>query len=130
MQYTIVILIEGNRPHPRCPQCDMFLSCKAFNIQHMAPDFFQWGEERKRRRLVEEEARAGDETALAADEIPLAQVTSFKYLWRILTVADDDLPEVIRNLRKARRKWTWLTRFMDRKREDVRTSGQIYLAVV
>ena len=46
--------------------------------------------ERKWRRLVEEEAREGTERALTAYGVPLAQVTSFKYLGRVLLVEDNN----------------------------------------
>ena len=62
-QDKIVTLEEGNQPYPRCPQCDMFVSCKALNRWHMKTAFFRHSAERKRRYLVEEEARAGAETA-------------------------------------------------------------------
>ena len=39
-------------------------------------------------------------------------------------------PEVVCNLRKARRKWERLTRVLSREGVDDRTSDQIYLAVV
>ena len=31
---SIVILEEGNQPHPRCPQCDMFVPQEALNRAH------------------------------------------------------------------------------------------------
>ena len=30
----IVILKEGNRPHPRFPNCDMFVPCMALKRRH------------------------------------------------------------------------------------------------
>ena len=65
-----------------------------------------------------------------ADGIPLSQVTSFKYLGRIITLVDDACPAVDSNLRKARRKWAQLTGVMGREGVDARTSVQIYLVVV
>ena len=32
---TIVILEEGKQPYPRCPRCDMLVSNKALNDQHL-----------------------------------------------------------------------------------------------
>ena len=43
---------------------------------------------------------------------------------------DENWPEVVRNLRKAKQKWVRLTRVMGREGEDARKSGQVYLAVV
>ena len=42
------------------------------------------GEERKQLRLAEEEARSETETAITAYRTPLAPVTYFKYLGRVL----------------------------------------------
>ena len=76
----------------------MFVSQKSLNGRHTREA------DRKHRCLAEEEAREGAETAFTADGIPLAHVTSFKYIGLILTAADVNCPEVVRNLRKARRK--------------------------
>ena len=108
----------------------MFVSHKALNGWHLKTEFFQWGEERKRRRLSEEEARAGFEEAITAYGTPIAPVTSLKYIGRVLLAADNDWPVVVRNLRKARQKWAWLTRVLIREGADAWTSCQIYLTVV
>ena len=56
---TIVITEEGNRLHPRCPACEMFVPWAALNRYHPLLDLCVWGEERNRWRLSEEEAWAG-----------------------------------------------------------------------
>ena len=58
---TIMILEEGDIHYPWFPKCDMFVSHKALSGRHLATDVFRRGEERKRRRLLEEEAQAGTE---------------------------------------------------------------------
>ena len=60
---------------------------------------------------------------------PLALVTSFKYLRILLLVADEDWPEVVNNLCRARQKLSQLTRVLIREYVDAWTSGQICLAV-
>ena len=92
----------------------------------MTTSFCQKGSERKRRCLVDEEARAGDETSFTADGIPLNQFIDFKYLGRIITVTDDDWPAVVSNLRKARQKWARFTGFLGGEGVHARTLGQIY----
>ena len=109
MQDKIVILEEGNQTYPRCPQCDMFVLQKSLNGQELATVFCQRGSERKCCCLAEEEARAGTEMSLTAYGVPLALVTSFKYLGRVLVAEDDDWPAVIPNLQHAREKWARLT---------------------
>ena len=70
----------------------------------MTTAFYQWGAESKRRRLVEEEARAGFETEITEYGIPLALVTYLKYLGRIITNTDDEWPAVVSHLHKASHK--------------------------
>ena len=79
---------------------------------------------------MEKEARVGEEAAITAYGIPLAPVTSFNYLGIILLAADGDWSAVVRNLRRARQKWTRMTRLLSREGTDALTLGQIYLAVV
>ena len=127
---AIVILEESNRPYPRCPQCGMFVPQKALNCRHLATALCRQGMDRKWRSLAEEEAREGTVRALTAYGVPLYQVTSFKYLGRVLAAEDDYWPAVVRNLRHARQKWERLTWVLSREGADARTSGQIYLSVV
>ena len=75
-----MILEEGNRLYPRCPQCDIFVPQKALNGQHPAIEFCIRVMERKWSRLAEEEAREWKERALTAYGVTLYRVTSFKYL--------------------------------------------------
>ena len=87
------------------------------------------GAERKW-RLLEEEAPAGAEAAFTAYGIPLALVTSFRYLGRFLLEDEDNWPSLVRYLYKAQRKWVRLTRIFIREGADTWTLGQIYFAVV
>ena len=73
-----MILEEGNRPYPLCHKCDMFVSYKTLNVQHLETEFCRWGEERKWCRLAEKEVRSGTATAITAYGIPLVPVASFK----------------------------------------------------
>ena len=57
VQGKIVILEEGSRPYPRCPQCDMFVPQNALNIHHMTIALCRRGMERKWCCLAEEESR-------------------------------------------------------------------------
>ena len=121
---------EGNQPYPRFPKCDMFVSHKALNGQYLTRAFCRNVEERKRRLLEKEEAQAGTELAITAYGISLSPVTYWKYLGRVLSVADGNWPEVVNNLWRARHMWVRLTNVLSREGADARTSVQIYLAVV
>ena len=58
------------------------------------------GEERKQRRMVAEEARAGTERAFSVYGRLITTMTLFKYLGHILTASYDDCPVVVGNLQK------------------------------
>ena len=75
---TVVILEEGNLPHPRCPLCDMMVSWKALNGMHRRTAQCTRGAERKRRRLVDEEEREVTVRDFSAYGLPLEMVKSFK----------------------------------------------------
>ena len=90
VQDKIVILEEGNLPHPRFPACDMFISWAALNRRHTLSDIYAQGAERKRRRMADEEAWEGAVTALQAYERPLKIVSSFKYPVNLLIAIDED----------------------------------------
>ena len=80
--------------------------------------------------MAEEEAQAETATAISAYGIPLATVTSFKYLGRVLSESDDDWPAAAKNLQRERQKWALLSRVLVREGVDARTPGRIYMVVV
>ena len=51
--------------------------------------------------MVEDKAQAGDEAVITAYGTPLVPVTSFKYLGRVLSKAEDNWIAVVSNLRKV-----------------------------
>ena len=111
---TVVMLEEGNFPHPRCAKCNMQVPQRALNARHPGTAQCAKGAERKRRRLVETETRENSERAFEAYGAPIESVLEFKYLGRILAATDNDWPAVVENLSKARRSWGWLSRVLSR----------------
>ena len=63
---TVVMLEEGNSPHPRCDRCDMKVPRKDINGRHLGNAQCAKGLERKRRRLAEMETRENLEQAFSA----------------------------------------------------------------
>ena len=57
VQDTVVMLEEGNLPHPWCPRCNLQVPSKALNGRHLGTAQCKKGAERKRRRLAETETR-------------------------------------------------------------------------
>ena len=98
VQDKIVILEEGNRPYPRCPQCGMFVAQKSLNGRHFVTAFCRRGMERKWRCLAEEETWAGKEMALTDYGVTLDPVPSFKHLGQVLAAADNNWLAVVCNI--------------------------------
>ena len=105
MQDTIIILEEGNLPHPRCTNCDMFVPSRALNGRHKSTEMCRSGADRKRRRLAEAEFRNSTEMAFKVYRQQIQSVPRFKYLGRVFTEGYDDWPAVAGNLAKARKSW-------------------------
>ena len=57
VQDTVVMLEEGNLPHPQCPRCDLQVPRKALNGRHLGTAQCKKGVERKQRRMAEKETR-------------------------------------------------------------------------
>ena len=83
VQDTLVMLEEGNLPHPRCPRCNLQVPRKVLNGRHMGTAQYKKGAERKRRRLAE--TRENSERAFHAYRKPMEAVSGFRYLGRLLT---------------------------------------------
>ena len=74
------------------------------------------------RRLAEEKLRDITERAFKAYVAPLRNVTAFKYLGQIMTARDDDFPQVVGKLQKARKSWGQLSHILSREGADPKVS--------
>ena len=59
-----------------------------------------------------EEVISGTERAFRAYGHSLSTMIDFKYLGRILSASNDDLPEVVGNIQKAQKKWAQVLRIL------------------
>ena len=98
---TLVILEEGNLPHPRFSQFNTLVPWCTLNGIHPATAQYAMGEELKRWRLAEVELRDIKERAFEEYGEPLDNMTAFNYLGRVMTAVDDDWPELVCNLCNA-----------------------------
>ena len=126
---VVIILEEGNFPHPRCPRCDMLVPWRSLNGRHKSTAMCRSGAERKRRQLADTEVRESTEMAFEVYGVQLKTVLSFKYLGRIMTAGDDDWPAVAGNLGKARKSWGRMQRILSREGANKRVSGNFFKAV-
>ena len=70
------------------------------------------------------------ERAFRAYGIMLETFALFKYLGKVLTKGENDWPEVVGNLKKARKSWAWLMRILGREGANPRVSGMFFKWVV
>ena len=82
------------------------------------------------RRSAEAELREITDRDFEAYGEPLENVTAFKYLGRVMTEGDDDWPEVVGNLRKAREIWGQLSRILRQEGEDLKVLGHFFKLVM
>ena len=75
VQDTVVMLEEGNSPHPWCTRCEMQVPWKALNGRHLGTEQCAKREERKIWRLAQTETRENSEWAFRAYRQPLEAVT-------------------------------------------------------
>ena len=127
---SIVILEDGNKLFPRCPQCNMFVPQEALNRAHPTSEMYWGGTERKRRRLVAEDTEERTERVFLEYWKALLAVHLFKYLGRMLSSSDNNWTEVEQNLRRVQGKWGRLAKIFGREGADRRTAGKFYVAVV
>ena len=74
---TVVIMKEGNFPHPRCAQYDMLVPQRYLIGRHPITAHCARGAERKRRRLAEAETRDISEQDFEAYGGPIKNVLEF-----------------------------------------------------
>ena len=81
----------------------MLVPWSTLNGRHPATEQCARGEERKRRRLAEEELRGSMDRAFEAYGAPLENMTAFKYLVQVMNAGYDDCPAVVGNLHRTRK---------------------------
>ena len=127
---TICILEEGQHPLTKCPRCGMHVNYRALNSTHPTSQLCADGLARRRQRAAELEVRKAREHVFTACGTPLENVSSFKYLGRVLTSTDDDWPAMYANLGKARKRWGAVSRVLVRDGANPKCMAMFYKAVV
>ena len=84
----MIILEEGNLPHPRCSRCDILVPWRSLNGKHHDTAMCRSGAERKRRQMADTELQESTERAFEAYGKPIEAIPSFKYLGWIITAGD------------------------------------------
>jgi hypothetical protein len=84
----------------------------------------------KLKRAAEEDVRKAREVVFSVRGVPLESVSKFLYLGRQLSSTDDDWPDVVKNLVKARKRWATISWVLIRDGATPRISAMFYKAVV
>ena len=127
---TVVILEECNLPHTRCNLCDMMVTRKGLNGMHRRMAHCTWGAERKRQQLLAEEEREVTARAFSSYGSPLEMLTSFNYLGRVISEADNDWTVVVSNLSWEKKVWRRMLRIISREGVAPQVSGVFFKAVI
>ena len=79
---------------------------------------------------MELENLIAQETVFTVNGIPLESMDCFKYLGRIVTVDDSDMPAVMSNLHKARGRWAQASCILTHEGATPKVSAMFYKAVM
>ena len=63
-------------------------------------------------------------------ESTLEMVTYFKYLWQVILATENDWPTVVRNLARAKKVWSRMSRIISREGATPQVSGLFFKAVI
>ena len=80
--------------------------------------------------MVAEEKRTVKSRAFSAYECPFEMVTSFRYLGRVISVADDDWKSVVPNMAKARTACRSMRRILSREGVRLRVYRFFFKSIV
>ena len=76
-----------------------------------------------------EEERGFTDRAFSAYALPLEMVTSFKYPGRVISATENDRPEVVRNLDRAKMLWRRMLHILRKEGATPRVSGFFFKGV-
>jgi hypothetical protein len=127
-QHCRTILEEA--PLPRCARCDMHVPATALARGRAATLLCRQGHVLQLKRAAEEDIRKAREVVFSVLGVPLESVSKFLYLGRQLSSKDDDWPDVVNNLAKARKRWATISRVLIRDGATPKISTMFYNAVV
>ena len=125
-----VFRLCGQVCHRPCELCGMQVSPNSMQRGHRFSavcNMLARQREQARRLRACTEAQNTRFSALGSE---LGKVHEFRYLGRILTERDSDMPALYRNLTRARQRWAQLSRLLVREGATPRVSGNFYKAIV
>jgi hypothetical protein len=108
----------------------MHIPATALARGHGATLLYLQGHVLKLKSAAEEDIRKAREVVFSVRGVPPESVSNFLYLGRQLSSTDDDWPDVVKNLAKARKRWATISRVLIRDGATPRISAMFYTANV
>jgi hypothetical protein len=125
-----VIVIEEEGLLPQCPQCGLYQQNAHTNQHTKSKECIQYTEVKKKRQQ-EVLQNAATHVRFYIDNQPVAKTTKFKYLGRIITDEDEDLPAVERQITKARTTWRRIGKIIQKKTDsNPKVMATFYKAII
>ena len=124
---TIIVTEEGELP--RCERCDLFSSKSNSQSHWDSLDCKKFSEKKRNycQAIRQDVAKAVEFTVEGS---PIKRVAQFKYLGRVLDEDNNDNHAALRQLKRARDNWGWLSAALKSQGADARARGYFYKVVV
>ena len=123
--------VVGEGQYVKCPDCGQMVK-EPISIRHTQSKLCRAGAVRNAARKQQQactEARSIPFTMFVGDQA-IKQVGEFKYLGRVISHDDSDLPACVRNIQRARQKWADLSKLLRREGASNQLSARFYMVIV
>jgi hypothetical protein len=116
------------RSYEKCELCMKYVQPRKL-AHHHESKYCRTGNGRRQTRAMIAEALL-PAPAFFIDQTPLERVTKFRCLGRILSQDDHDLSACVRNIQRAKAKWTAVSKVMKREGASKKSFARFYLVIV
>ena len=114
---------------PKCSSCGLQVET-ADTLGHLASRTCRGLTAQRRQHEVAAASAAALKHSFTAYNDKLRRVEQFKYLGRVVSMDDNDVPAMRRNLKKARRTWGRLRKVLEKEEVSSKVAGMFYQGVV
>jgi hypothetical protein len=123
--------VIGEEQYVQCPDCGMMVR-DPISAKHSQSKLCRAGFLRSTARKQQQvsEAERNDPQIMMIGAQPITFVGEFRYLGRVISHDDSDLPACVRNIQRARQKWTELSKLLRQEAASTVLAARFYLVVV
>jgi hypothetical protein len=123
--------VTGEEPYIKCPDCGKMVR-EPISLRHKQSKLCRAGAIRSAARQHQQactNARSVPVTLFVGNQA-IRQVGEFRYLGRVISHDDSDLPACVHNIQRARQKWADLSKLLRREGATSKMSARFYLVIV